>query len=100
MLDTKDIILTLKQNKEELYKQFFVQNIGVFGSFARNEQKDNSDIDFLVEFFPNTTNLFDVKQSLKEYLKSKFQREIDLANPKYLKPYVKEKILNETIYVK
>ncbi|MCF6093281.1 nucleotidyltransferase family protein [Microaerobacter geothermalis] len=66
--------------------------MGVFGSYARNEQTDNSDIDILVEFSrPVGFEFFD----LKDYLESLFNKPIDLVTVKALKPYIKEEILSE-----
>jgi predicted nucleotidyltransferase len=54
MLSSEEIIKFLKDNQSYLKEKFFVTELGLFGSFARNEQKENSDIDILVEFAPNT----------------------------------------------
>ena len=42
-----EILQTLKRHKEELYKKYGVEEIGLFGSFARGEETDKSDIDIL-----------------------------------------------------
>ncbi len=99
MLQQNDIIDFIAKNKQELTSKFHVEKIGIFGSFARNEQRDDSDIDFIVEFQEGTPHIFDLKQTLRSYLKNQFKRDIDLANSKYLKFYVKDLILKETHYV-
>jgi len=48
-LTDTEIIETLRKHSEQL-KKFGVKRIGLFGSFVRKEQKEDSDIDFLVEF--------------------------------------------------
>lgn len=74
MLSSEEIIKFLKDNQLYLNQNFSVNEIGLFGSFARNEQKENSDIDILVEFAPNTPHLYDKELQLKAYLGSHFNR--------------------------
>ena len=71
----------------------------MFGSFARNEQNDNSDIDIIIEFKEGTENIYERKNALRELLSKHFQREVDLCREKYLKPYVRDYLKNEIIYV-
>ena len=98
MLSKEIIINFIKTNFNYIHTNYHILKIGLIGSFARDEQNDNSDIDFLIEFEPGTENIFDLKVKLKEYLKSNFNRDIDLCREKYLKPYIKDYILNEVIY--
>jgi len=99
-MNTKDEILTfLQQNKSYLQERFHITKIGLFGSFARDEQTPTSDVDLLIEMDKNVQNLHDTKEALKIFLSHSFHRNVDVAREKYLKPYAKEKILNDTIYV-
>ncbi len=98
MLSSNEIIFFLKENKSFLRKQFYCTEIGLFGSFARNEQTKESDIDILVVFDPNTPNLYDVELKLKEYLKKRFNREIDICSKKWIKPIFKPLVLKDAIY--
>ena len=97
-MDRKTILNFIKTNNKYLYSNYNISKIGLIGSFARDEQNDNSDIDFLIEFKPGTQDIFNLKQNLKQYLKSNFNRNIDICREKYLKPYVKDYILSEVIY--
>ena len=75
---------------------FYVKKIGVFGSYSRGEETPESDIDVLVEFFePLGWEFFD----LKEYLEEILARKVDLVTENAIRPQMKEKILNEVIYV-
>ena len=95
----KRIILNfIKTNNNYLYSNYNISKIGLIGSFARNEQNDNSDIDFLIEFKSGTQDIFNLKLDLKQYLKKNLNREIDICREKYLKPYIKNYILDEVIY--
>lgn len=52
MLSTQTIIATLREHKPVLQEKFFLQEIGLFGSYARNEATPESDIDFVVTLTP------------------------------------------------
>jgi len=99
-MNTKQEILTfLQEHKEELFSRFHLSDMGLFGSFSRGEERVDSDIDILVDFKENVTDLYTVKTALKAYLSHTFNRSIDLARQKYLKPYVKAQILKDVIYI-
>jgi predicted nucleotidyltransferase len=98
MLSSDDIIRSLTENRSYLRKQFHCAEIGLFGSFSRNEQTDKSDIDILVVFEEGTPNLYEVERELREYLKKCFNREVDICSKKWLKPVFKPLVLNEAIY--
>ncbi|NOQ30763.1 MAG: hypothetical protein GQ570_06540 [Helicobacteraceae bacterium] len=99
-MNTKNEILEfLQNNRKHLLEQYHITKIGLFGSFARNEQKENSDVDLLIELEDGTKNIYDLKNSLRDYLSISFNRSVDIAREKYLKPYAKEQILKDTVYV-
>lgn len=81
-----------------LLERFHITRIGLFGSYARDEQKDSSDIDLLVEFEENTPDLYDLKLQLKDFFKQRFGIETDICREKYIKPRIKKTILKETVY--
>lgn len=99
MLDRQDILKFLDAHLPELQMQYKISKIGLFGSFARNEQNEESDIDILLEFIPGTQDIYEKKIRLKEYLKSNFHRDVELCREKYLKPYIKDYLVKEVIYV-
>jgi len=99
MIDQTEILLFLKEKKEDLFSEYQLVKIGLFGSFARNEGTENSDIDLIVEFKPNTENLSEKKSKLKVLFKNQFDREVDICREKYIKPYFKAQILKSAIYV-
>jgi len=96
----KEIIDFLKTNHQYIIDTYHITKIGLFGSFARGEQTKHSDVDVLIEIREGTKNIYDLKQSLNSYLSKAFGRNVDLAREKYLKPYAKKFILQDTIYVK
>jgi predicted nucleotidyltransferase len=98
MLSLEQIISTLEQNRTRLHAVYGVQRIGVFGSYARGNQTADSDIDFVVDFSDNLTDLFETKYQLREFLSAIFHKQIDLANLKAIKPYVYKEISQEIRY--
>ena len=97
-LSRNSILETLQANREKLSKEFGVLRIGLFGSFARDEGTAQSDIDFLVEFDVPLENYIANRQALIDYLTALFEREVDIANPKSLKPFYTKRILNQAVY--
>lgn len=96
MILQKDIERTLTALKPTLSAKFFVDKIGYFGSVARNEHNDDSDIDILVSFHrPLGWAFFD----LQELLEKELNRKVDLVSINALKEQLKDVILNEVKYV-
>ncbi|HRD79595.1 MAG TPA: nucleotidyltransferase domain-containing protein [Saprospiraceae bacterium] len=93
MTERDKILSFLEQRKSELFSEYQLIRIGLFGSFARNEATEDSDIDLLVEFEPDTENLSEKKSRIKSL------REVDICREKYIKPYFKSQILESAIYV-
>jgi len=98
MLDKINILEYLKSNKELFQSQYNVIKIGIFGSYARGEATDESDIDVIVEFDQNTDDLFDKKYELREYLSSYFHKNIDLCREGAIKPIFRPLIMKDAIY--
>lgn len=93
------ILMFLKEQKPYLYNTFHLTKIGLFGSFANESATSNSDIDLIVEFEEGTSDIFGKKESLRNLLFNEFHCSVDVANEKYLKPYYRQQIIMETIYV-
>jgi len=98
-MKTKDqILIFLVQNRKLFRDKFHIVRIGLFGSYAREEQKPNSDIDLLVEFEENTQDLFELKIQLKEFFQIQLGIEVDICREKYIKPRLKNSVIKETVY--
>ncbi len=99
MQTLKEAKTQLELLKPILKERFQVETIGIFGSYTRGEQKNKSDIDILVTFTePNNIDLIDFIE-LKQFLTRKLKTKIDLVEKAALKHRIKDKILQETIYV-
>jgi uncharacterized protein len=88
---------TLAEHKQELRGRFKVEEIGIFGSYVRKEQKKKSDLDVLVSF-SETIDLFTFVE-LENYLSDILGVKVDLVMKDSLKPRLKDRILNEAVYV-
>ncbi len=96
-LSQNEIISLIKAEKTFLKENFGVLNIGLFGSYAKNQQNSDSDIDFLVEF---SEPRFDWIASLQIYMEKKFDKKIEIVR-KYSRSKSRflERIEQEIIYV-
>jgi len=91
------IRMLLAEHKNEIVEKYGVTEIGVFGSYVKEEQKETSDVDILVEFKRPVGMLTFI--NLKNYLSDLFGVNVDLVMKKALKPRIGQRILNEVIYV-
>lgn len=96
-MNKQEIIEFLVSHKQELNKKYGVTRIGLFGSYARDEAKEGSDIDIAVEI--ESKNKYRSFFELKRYLEKNFKNKVDLGIESTLKPIAKEYILKEMIYV-
>jgi uncharacterized protein len=98
-MTTKDnIIDTLRMHKHEL-AEFGIRNVGLFGSYLRDEQNRDSDIDLLIDFEPENEN-FDNYMAVYDFLERLFRNEkIEVVTMNGLSPYIGPKILKEVQYV-
>jgi hypothetical protein len=92
-----DILTLLRQHEPELNRRFGVAKIGVFGSFARGEERPDSDVDVLV-VFQKGKKTFDNFMGTKFYLEELFRRRVDLVTEAALKPLIRDPILQDVLY--
>ncbi len=91
------ILELLKDNREVLQREFGVRRIGVFGSYARSEESETSDIDIIVEFEAER-RIFDNFMDLAFYLEELFGKKVDLLTPEGISPYIRPFIEREIVY--
>ena len=96
MKKADEIKRKLTQCKPALKSGFQVKKIGIFGSYIRNEQNKNSDLDILVEF-EEEPGLFKFME-LENYLKTILRVKVDLVMKNALKPQIGRHVLNEVVY--
>ena len=85
----------LKEHEQEIKDRYSVSKIGVFGSFARGEEKESSDVDVLVEFEEPTYDNF-IK--LIFFLEELLDRKVDLVTTGGLSPYMKPAVEKEVLW--
>ena len=96
MLTSDKILEIINENQQDV-KKFGVKSIGLFGSYVKNKQKKESDIDFLVEF-KKGKKTFDNYMDLKFYLEDLFDCNVDLVIKESLKVDLKPNILKSVKY--
>jgi predicted nucleotidyltransferase len=99
MMTTREAIIAKIQSEKEAISRCGIQSVGLFGSYARGEQTENSDIDLLIDFAPNKEN-FDSFMSFCDLAENLFSGyKVDVVTKNGLSPYIGPKILSEAIYV-
>ena len=83
----------ISKHRTDLVNKYHVSQIGVFGSYVRDEQTTRSDVDILVDFSAPISlfEFIDMEEELSNLLKIK----VDLVSRKALKPYIGRRILEE-----
>lgn len=85
----------IKRKSLTILKKNGIKHAGLFGSYARGEQKKSSDIDILVEFDGSLLKLAGIEIELENKLKKK----VDLLTYKGIHPYLKERILKDEVKI-
>jgi len=89
----------LKIDENRIKEVFHVKEIGIFGSYVKGEQKDRSDIDLLVVFEKGHKDFFNYMK-LRGHLEELLDSKVDLVIKDAVKERLKERILNEVVYVR
>jgi uncharacterized protein len=98
-MTSKDYIISaIKTNKQTL-ERLGIRNVGLFGSYSRNEQSNKSDIDILIDFNPEMEN-FDNYMAVCDIFEQLFKNEkVEIVTINGLSPYIGPRILKEVVYV-
>jgi predicted nucleotidyltransferase len=99
MINRSQVLQYLSANKQNISRKYNLKKLGVFGSYARNEQTPESDLDLLIEFEDDTPDLTEKKEFLREEIQSIFHIQVDICREKYIKPIFRQHILTDAIYV-
>ncbi len=94
---TAEIVLQTLRQQPNLFEQYHIKTLALFGSTARNQATEHSDLDFLVEFAGDPT-LY-LYMNLKFFLEDLFQKKVDLVIQEDIKPQIRDNISKESIYV-
>ena len=93
----KEILEILQGVKEEVKREYKAEIKGVFGSYARGEEKEGSDVDLLVDF-GSEADLFDLV-GLGLFLEEKLHLKVDVVPQKALREEIRPYVLEEIVYL-
>uniref|UniRef100_UPI00405609C8 nucleotidyltransferase family protein n=1 Tax=Candidatus Electronema sp. TaxID=2698783 RepID=UPI00405609C8 len=87
----------LTGQKSLLKNKYHISKVGIFGSYVRGEQRNESDVDVLIDYdeAPSLIALIEIENMLSDLLGMK----VDLVTSKGLKPQLRQHILNEVVYL-
>jgi len=97
MKNLADILVALRRLEVELKARYPIRQIGVFGSYARGEQRPDSDLDLVVDLGPGLT-LIDLAR-LENELGERLGLPVEIAIKDALKPRIEKRVLAEAIMV-
>jgi predicted nucleotidyltransferase len=95
MVRNRDEILKILEENRNVIRDYGVRRLGLFGSCARGECTEISDLDFVVEFEKKS---FDAYMDLKLFLEELFSCQVDLVISDTIKPRLRSLILGEAIH--
>jgi predicted nucleotidyltransferase len=96
-MNSEDVRQILREHRTELKQKYGVRSLSLFGSVARDEAGQASDVDLLVEF-DRPVGYFGLL-ALQDYLESLLGCNVDLGTPGSLKPRIREHVLGECVRV-
>ncbi|WP_458699914.1 nucleotidyltransferase family protein [Sulfurospirillum sp. 1307] len=91
----EDILFFLRNHKQTLREKYAITQIGLFGSYARDEATEDSDIDLAIS---SSKKDFFLREDLKEYLQEHFKKPIDVGYFDSFRAFYKDKISKEILY--
>ncbi len=93
----EEVKLQLQTLKPTLKKRFKVETIDIFGSFARGDQNEKSDLDVLVTYSEIVDFL--LISRLRRYLRRKLRMKVDVVSKEFLNEHIKDRVLEEAVPV-
>lgn len=96
MIRNREEILRILEENRDIIRSYGVKRLGLFGSCARGECNEISDLDFVVEFEKKS---FDAYMDLKAFLEKLFGGKVDLVMANTVKPRLRRAILEEAVHV-
>jgi len=95
-MEKENILHYLSEHKDELFRDFSLTKIGLFGSYATGKAEEESDIDILIE---SSKKDFFLRDDLREYLQNIFGKSVDIGYIDSVRTFYKDRIDKEIIYV-
>lgn len=98
MQSLEEVKTQLHLLKPTLKKRFKVETIEIFGSYARKQATEKSDIDLLVTYSTTDYDYFTIL-GLRNYLRRKLHMKVDIVSKEFLNKHIKDEVLREAISV-
>jgi predicted nucleotidyltransferase len=92
-----DILAKLQKVKDELKQEFGIEEFALFGSYARGEEKEDSDIDIAILKMEKKS--FFKRLKAKEFLEKYLSKKVDIGYFDSIRPIIKKRIKQDMIYV-
>jgi uncharacterized protein len=95
MKTRNEVLQILATQKASLLETYQITRLGVFGSYARDQQTESSDLDVLVDYSqpPTLPKLVELRDELSHLVALK----VDVVTPNGLKPRIRDRVLSEVI---
>lgn len=97
MKTLNEIKQALSRCKPTIREQYHVTELGIFGSYARGEQHDKSDVDVLIDY-EEAPSFLELAR-LENYLSHTLGIPVDVVTKRGMKPQIRERVLSEVVYV-
>jgi hypothetical protein len=86
-IQTKNELLHILSENREVIKSYGINSLGIFGSFSKETNSEESDVDLLVDFEPNRKS-FDNFMDLNFFLEDLFGRKVEMVTPQSLSKFI------------
>ena len=96
-MTTNELILKLNSVKDELKQKFGIEEIALFGSYARGEAKDDSDVDIAI--IKINKKDFLKRLQAKDFLEKKLNKKVDIGYLDSMRTFIKNRIKQDLVYV-
>lgn len=96
-MDNSNIADTIKQLKPELQERFGITKLALFGSYARDDTTDSSDVDIAIVEMERKNGF--LVAGAKRFLSEKLQKEVDIGLLDSIRPFLRKRIEKEMLYV-
>ena len=89
-----DSIENISTSIKPIFKKYSIKSAGVFGSYARGEARQDSDVDILVSLGDQTFTLFDM-MNFKDEISKQLKKPVDIVSDRAIVPYFREYIYKD-----
>lgn len=92
-----ELLVKLRRTKHELNNKYGIEKMALFGSYARDEATDNSDVDLVI--LKMKENRFEKRLNAIDFLEQYLEKKVDMGYFESMKTFIKNRISKDFIYV-